>query len=86
MKVVDLKREVPAVAAHCLLQGVEVMFVSAHLFPHEGNEAVRAKEVRDIVSKRGRCAVAFKLRRRNEAPSAEFSASLRIFRALMSVS
>ena len=87
MKAVDMKGDVPAVAARCVLQGVEVMFVSAHLFPHEGNEAVRAKEVRDIMSQRGRDAIVLmgdlNVRREEIEPLCELH-GLRAMRCTMS--
>ena len=57
MQVVELRNRAPAVVARCTLHGIEVMFVSAHLFPHEGNEAVRAGEVKEILSRRDRSAI-----------------------------
>ena len=54
---VNLPRGAPAVMGRCEVGGVGVAFVSAHLFPHEGNEAERARQLRLICSARGRDAI-----------------------------
>ena len=54
---VKLPRDTPAVMGRCEVDGVGGAFVSAHLFPHEGNEAERARQLRQICSARGRDAI-----------------------------
>ena len=58
MKRLALDEDAPAVAACCEVDGVEVMFVSAHLFPYPENAQVRKKEVKQILAnRRGRALV-----------------------------
>ena len=57
MERVLLPAGAPAVAGRCVMAGVEVVFVSAHLAPHEVNEVERARQLRQITSVRGRGAL-----------------------------
>jgi len=52
MRPVQLPVDTPAVAGIATVNGVEVLFVSAHLFPYPENAHERAKEVSRILSSR----------------------------------
>ena len=52
MRAVQLPAGTPAVAGVETVNGIEVLFVSAHLFPYPENAAKRAEEVSQILAKR----------------------------------
>jgi hypothetical protein len=75
MRRLDLDKEAPAVAACCEVEGINVVFVSAHLFPFPENASERAKEVKQILKSRHGRALVFmgdlNVRREEVAPLCE---------------